>query len=1184
MDANCSGSSGSSGGKAQDEAAALRREVASLHGALAREQQRAGGLAAKLLLRDTSVEARRAHADKQAAALLRALLVLEASLRKEQSAILHKLQLKDQQIIRQREEIHRLKRELRTHCSNCQQMVGFTSEQTNIETDPEFHSLDSVETQKVFERSSSYHESHLQQPFQKNSRLSKSFQQSKNDVKYGNTSSSEEVFETNDASSQKGTYVKNKQAFVRKDVTRRSRKFSGRRHSSAYLDTVQKTRQNRSQASSSSAEDGPQSEKDSKLFHPEGDEDCDIGEEISKDIERASNRIDELLNSPEKYEDQMQSRLLGRSGRDRTFSAKIDNLHGIRKPASSDEASYRRVLQNGDIANEVGRDCNGNSENPWYNNVSDPEQEECPYGSSGRLGHVTRAVSADNVLSKSSNSKTHKAGNSSAGGAMYSADHLLLESAVSTSNTESTSDKESNQRKNTRNQNNYISNNNVKTTNQHVYEACNNKFDNEQNENWYASASDPDDDPSCEIYKNNPVLECVNQILLQNSLDENSSDTPRVYESPSPKASTKRVQFSTLNSISFDESVGKNGQNYPRDLQRAPQERRSAHKIVKFSLETASEHSYEAPLTAEAFNYEVQSIYSNDYEPIITKSDEELNSKLKSIPIPLPRTINNINRGPGDTGSLKKNTIVKNMAMSLENKMNGNHYVDMDTKYVSLPSALNKRKVPRVPPALPPKPKNLVSKFKLTNPGLPGSGASSLPPNLPLSAAAPNSDPVAPSQRTPDVPGGKSTGGSSKSSVSGEPDYCSISEVNVPVVSSGKRGLTSTEVTVEIHAEKRALPKLATIAKITPNKLHDKDIPMLPQVTEIIIPDEDDLTEPPKIAHETYAGKPPPHTINTGTKKDLRNSIQIGHSVSTILTDIKNRSVSIEDVNKCIMSTDMNRSFANGVSPKQVFPITERSSLRIAEKSRIDLPIFEAVENDCEKFDLSQNFEEFKIDDCEFTNIGAEEYRISSGTSDASSTDSTTDEVNGNVLKESSKLCDALTNRNPAEGPYRIEFTAEDDLNARNLALNAASNNPTKLALKNYTKIMSNKPDLLSNIDSVDTDSVRYSDLESSNSSSSNCGSYNTVKCEPSTFVKEPAAVKSETKNALPFEYFLESSGLSSKSILTPSRPPSSNHKSVQKPRDVKMKSKTPYAVGRVTPLYEKCGTNTAIKYFEPYL
>lgn len=131
---------------------------------------------------------------------------------------------------------------------------------------------------------------------------------------------------------------------------------------------------------------------------------------------------------------------------------------------------------------------------------------------------------------------------------------------------------------------------------------------------------------------------------------------------------------------------------------------------------------------------------------------------------------------------------------------------------------------------------------------------------------------------------------------------------------------------------------------------------------------------------------------------------------------------------------------------------------------------------------------------------------------------------------------------------------------------------------------LSNKPDLLSNIENLETESVRNSDIESSNSSGSNSGSYNTVKCEPRMVISNHEKNAAKTKSS--FDFFLETSGLSSKSLFTANRiylgmrPPSANHKSVLKPKDIKMRVKNPITTNKIN---EKSMT-TAIKYFEPYV
>ncbi|XP_013183380.1 hybrid signal transduction histidine kinase A isoform X2 [Amyelois transitella] len=1057
------------------EAMELRRELDAVRSALQQQSE------SVLKQRHQLVEAGQALAarDKQAvqerrlrqdqlALVLRSLVLLESRLTREQRQIHVALKQKEKIIKTQQEEISKLKAR-KSYCSNCQQLLGFTSEQTNIETDPEFQSLESTDSrfQNTFVRSNSYRERNSPPVFQKNTRLSKSFQLPKHEIVYGNTSSSEEG--NNISVCSKGTFVKNKQAFSRRDVFRRSRKYSGRKNS-AQKSTIQANH-------SSSAE-----ECVGMSYQVNNDDNEMTANQIAQYIRRASEKIDQIIGEAVKTDDHNSV-----SDSEKTYSTKIEKLHGIKRQASDEIKANRQQFLN-NVLNEES------NEKPWYCNVSDPEQDmDCHIG----ILNTSKSKSTDNLLDSDFNINKRHIHSVSAKNEVL-CNNILKNSSSSRFNTD------------------FDDRNNNNQTGLHKPSI------NEINENWYASTSDADDTPSNEIYKNNPVLECVNQILLQNSLDDSSNDNSKSSETPSPKTSTKRVQFSTLNSITYDDKVRSNGNSHT-----LPRSEKRVNKIVKFSLETASEHSYEVPNTAQGFQYEIQSIYSNEYEPIITKSDE-----LK--PVPSTRQIS-----PNDIPSIPKirGSIVKNLAANIENR-NSIERTDNDLGSMKI---FNKRKVPRTPPALPPKPKNLSAKWKAENTVKP-------------SRESLDSEAVAANQRVADVKLRKVGQVATVNNV--EPDYCSISEINVPVVSNGKRELLLTQPTVEIHNEqypihavsqKNSVAKVVSLPRIQ-NKISDKDIPKLPQVTEIIIPDEDDKPNQEQLFQHTtdsYLTNFNIHSLQP--KLDPRASIQMGNTVSSILSEINKGGKS---GNKQINLTDLDHQFNHGSEKTQ----TPNAELNKAEYF-----------DDMDKFDLSQNFEEFKIDD-ELTSIVAEEYRISSGSSDGSD-DVVTEHLRTNVPDKNDQQKTVINNDNGNNENFLEPESALNKASAKNLKL-------------------SNKPDLLSNIENLETESVRNSDIESSNSSGSNSGSYNTVKCEPRMILNNNSE-NNVNKTKGPFDFFLETSGLSTKSIFTPSkngirppRPPSANHKNVLKPKDIKMRVKNPVTTNKIN---EK-PMLTAIKYFEPYV
>ncbi|CAH0600788.1 unnamed protein product [Chrysodeixis includens] len=1069
------------------EAMELRRELEAVRNAL--QQQSESVLKQRhqlveaghaLVARDKKHAQERRLRQDQLALVLRSLVLLESRLTREQKQIHVALHQKEKIIKSQQEEIAKLKAR-KSYCSNCQQLLGFTSEQTNIETDPEFQSLESTDSrfQNTFVRSCSYRERNSPPVFQKNTRLSKSFQYQlpKSDIVYGNTSSSEEG---NTASvGNKGTFIKNKQAFVRRDVFRRSRKYSGRKNNNKYVENTPKGYNNQANHSSSA-------EECIGMSYQVNHDDNDLtASQIANDIRRASLKIDQLIGEAAKKELDNTT-----SDSEKTYSTKMERLHGMKRQASDEIKANRQLFLNNVLNEET-------AEKPWYCNVSDPEQEgDCL----DQRPLNNKSKSSEDLLGVGYNSGIREA-------VVVSAKNEILCNNIMNNNERFSS------RFDDKN-NNIESNLNKQAENTEI------------NENWYASTSDADENPTNEIYKNNPVLECVNQILLQNSLDDSSNDNSKSSEAPSPKSSAKRVQFSTLNSISYDEKVRSNN-TLPRSDKRA-------NKIVKFSLETASEHSYEVPNTAQGFQYEIQSLYSNEYEPIITKGNEA------TKPAPLPRTVQVIDKPavPKIRGS-----IVKNMAANLENRNIINaaeKKIDNDLGSMKI---FNKRKVPRTPPALPPKPKNLSAKWKAEN-------------TVKQMTDQIDSEAVAANQRVADVKTRKVGQVATVNNI--EPDYCSISEINVPVVSNGKRELLLTQPTVEIHNEqypvhavspRNSVAKVVSLPRIQ-NKISDKDIPKLPHVTEIIIPDEDDKQtseEQNRSFPQTTDSYLPNFAMHTlQPKLDPRASIQMGNSVSSILSEINKGG---KGGNKQINLTELDNQFNHG--PEK----TQQINAEMHKAEYFD---------DMDKFDLSQNFEEFKIDD-ELGSIVAEEYRISSGSSDGSMSDVVTEHLTNVPDRDKQHN---TTHKDDSE-------KTENFLGNNESALNKGLSKNAKL---------SNKPDLLSNIENLETESVRNSDIESSNSSGSNSGSYNTVKCEPRMVLNNNPEINApKTKGS--FDFFLETSGLSSKSIFTPSknyglRPPSANHKSVLKPKDIKMRVKNTIATNKIN---DKPMT-TAIKYFEPYV
>lgn len=467
--------------------------------------------------------------------------------------------------------------------------------------------------------------------------------------------------------------------------------------------------------------------------------------------------------------------------------------------------------------------------------------------------------------------------------------------------------------------------------------------DNDANDNWYASASDADDDEHRNVYRNNPVLECMNQILLQN-INDNINSPPKTPNLE--RKVQKRVKFS-------DEEEKNNVENnyYETPIQKVP-------------------NFYETP----------QSIYSNDYEQILSKSSEK----------------------------------------STEKSEKSNHlYIDMDVKSEAEEKVVRKNKILRTPPALPPKPVNLISKYKMKNQNKP---ASSLQQN----------------------------------NLDSEPDYCSISELNLPTKQFVKKISVVAEINTTTTKPEQEIPKydpvlsepliasktiekptiqLAKQTNINP-KRKEPEIPKLPQVSEIIIPDE---TEPEtkqdeRITSDNYVK----NNSQILKMKHNRHPIMLGSSVSALIS---------------------------GFNKHQLINEIKTVSKKPSE-------ITEQKESDFDKFDLSQNFEEFKLDDCE-------------------------------IEEETQK-----------------------------------------------------EPEVDAAVPKLSVDSVEQ-------------------------FRKQLMLTSGGKLNSAPtYEHFLECTGLSSKSIVTPSRL-LSNHKSMLKPKDVKLRSRATRANG-----VERQGNGgSTVKYWsEPFI
>lgn len=558
--------------------------------------------------------------------------------------------------------------------------------------------------------------------------------------------------------------------------------------------------------------------------------------------------------------------------------------------------------------------------------------------------------------------------------------------------------------------------------------------DNEANDNWYASASDQDDEEHRDIYRNNPVLECMNQILLQNINDSLNSPpkTPNVE-----RKVPKRVKFS-------DEEDNKND------------------KVDETTSQTSSNY-YETPIQKPPNFYESpQSIYSNDYEQILSKSSDSIKEQKEPNKEVSTTNINDYESpNPG----------------------NNHFYIDMDVKDENEDQKpVRKTKILRTPPALPPKPSNLTSKYKIS---------------------VNNKRPVKKINL-------------SDTSLEPEPDYCSISELNLPT----RKVSNTVSVVAEINGppndspadkspvkknEKEqvsdshydpindVVPSLVVrkniekfnvqVAKQThiktppKTKISDIDIPKLPQVSEIIIPDEAEpkQKQEERISYDNYVK----NNSQILKQKQTRHPIVVGSSVSDLITGFNNQQLLFE------------------IKQKQGKP-HDKASFTNFENSQKE----RSADVSFECFDLSQNFEEFKLDDCD------------------------------------------IEDETPSGNQEPMFETKPLQQNSTRVELIRATN------------------DIIPKLNVSSVEQLRRK-LELQRSTTSD----NEIK-EQSKPLGSPT-----------YEHFLECTGLSSKSILTPSRL-LSNHRSMLKPKDVKLRSKVVKSSGT----FERQGSNTIKYWSEPYI
>ncbi|XP_050083252.1 uncharacterized protein LOC126569894 isoform X2 [Anopheles aquasalis] len=315
----------------------------------------------------------------------------------------------------------------------------------------------------------------------------------------------------------------------------------------------------------------------------------------------------------------------------------------------------------------------------------------------------------------------------------------------------------------------------------------------ETNDDWYASASDMEDSDTAlgKPYSNaavNPVLECVNQILLQQSMDgfgdsnNNKDNTPGGAGAEDEEELYIRAQEPTsVPAVSAQGPPKEHPQTTVRSKRVHFSTQNSMVQVPRISLQSSLSNGGSRKDDKLSPTYEIQSIYSNEYEPI---------------------------------GS--------------EHNSYSNYYVDMESKLGSEDrerelALAEKRKTP---PALPPKPANLLKLQQLSK----------------------NSQQQQQQQRQSTPQGPKMTSPRSPSSVAhsditeSEPDYCSISEIQdsvkcVQIVAEIHKDACEDDYSIVGEEEDSTLAR-AGKQPATTELLEESfaDVPKLPNVAEIVPP------------------------------------------------------------------------------------------------------------------------------------------------------------------------------------------------------------------------------------------------------------------------------------------------------------------------------------------------------------
>ncbi|XP_044727659.1 uncharacterized protein LOC123291432 [Chrysoperla carnea] len=1045
--------------KLEAELLSARRELEGVQTALHQQTQRCRELVTefskKLQSKEIQIHSERQLRDQQLTKVLRALLLFEARLVKEQKHIRQQLQEKDTIIYNQQLQIKKLEEP----STVCQQCCKNNSPQSSSSTQES--SLSSLETTHNDYNNWS-HCAILLPPTILDSSSSDVYASiSENDYKNGDqlSVSSEDTncirrpFNTN--FERKNSFIKNKQNFTKNDL-KRMKKYSSNRlkkdttnssSSGTYYDVIKRV--NRNELADSSSNDDEIKEKT-----------------LTDNINDVSKRIENV------FEETKDTLRLSQS-----YSERIENLHGIKRVSSENN-------RNGSVTDELytSSSFSGDSSTTTSTNYCSTGDIRGSYEPNGNFNCYSSTKSDSEMTTTSKN-------NIDDGFAEGDIEIFEL---------------------NDEEQDNLSKDSNI------VFVFDNNKTQTDETENnWYAYASDQEDDQKCDIYKDNPVLECMNQILLQN-INDSIHSPPK---SPIPTSNnTTLTKSKSPKRVKFLDDGGKI-------------EVASSSEKDETSNKSSQDDYYETPIQNVANVYEVpQSIYSNDYEQIlINRNDNAATTKWSKSENLQEKEINRM--------SSQKLYVIKNI--ELNETDNDYYYVDMDAKSdsnTSQPTGVQQpgsvRKYPRTPPALPPKPANLVSKYKIHGKPLTAENLSIM-----------NSKNV--EQRGE------------------EPDYCSISELNMAGIESHHHPVVNTSSNiVEVsdvqngsslydqiignapNIVSKCSTPLRTEKNPTPSprqssekKKNEPEIPKLPQVSEIIIPSESSDTESKdenlSVTHDNYI-KNNSQLFKKKNEQKYKTPIVMGTSVSSLITGFNKQHIMAELNSKVLSNTNTSSNLKK--SPRKScsnlftnFDLNQNCDKQIdnhqISKSTSDIPL------SFEKFDLSQNFEEFNLDDCEIT----EEYRIDD-------------------------LCNDSEPPSPTKSPPKCTLSPKKSA--------SPTSNVKKTIKYKKNEVLSTTSPL------IPTQQTTVLPTQQNN----NKNITNVPKTNKNSVIPHQTLLTYENQQPN-YEHFLECTGLSSKSILTPSRL-LSNHKSMLKPKDVKLRNKV-----RTYATVEKQQNGNTIKYYsEPYL